>query len=100
MTLTRQQAATQIQAALTHARRGSATLKELVSAHELAEQAQGHGHEMAGTLAELREHIRRAVPGPSGSTERKSVVLGVIAGLISGASIQLLFRFFDRRQRA
>jgi hypothetical protein len=67
-----------IQAALAAARQGRATLEQLAHAHRLAE-----GQNLNGTLGELREHIRRMTPAPPLRNEAKSIMLGVISGLLT-----------------
>jgi hypothetical protein len=59
-------------------RAGKATLAELASAHDLAEDG-GLNH----CLGELRTHIRNATPEPAFRTEGKDILLGVGAGIIT-----------------
>lgn len=68
----------EIRQALTDARQGRATLKQLAHAHEMAE-----GQQLNGTVGELRDHIRRMTPAPVMKTEAKSILLGVISGVIT-----------------
>lgn len=67
-----------IKVALDAARKGAATLKQLAHAHTLAEEAC-----LNGTIGELRGHIRRLAPAPPGHTEAKSILLGIVAGVIT-----------------
>jgi len=71
-----------IRRALQHARAGRGSLKELAHAHELASD---QGGDLPFTLGELRDHIRRMTPSPRGATEAKSVILGIISGIITWA---------------
>ena len=75
--LTKKQIAS-IQATLAHAREGRATLCQLAQSHDLANVA-----DLNGTLGELRDHMRRMVPAPVLHLEAKSVVLGIISGLLT-----------------
>lgn len=68
----------EIRRALKAGRKGQATLSQLARAHTLAERQQ-----LGGTLGELREHIRRMTPAPPLRTEAKSILLGVISGVIT-----------------
>lgn len=73
-----------VKTALEAGRRGSATLMQLSHAHGLAEDAC-----LNGTLGELREHIRKLVPGPPGRTELKAVGLGVVSGFVVNFLLKL-----------
>ena len=75
--LTKEQIAS-IQDTLVHAREGRATLCQLAAAHDLA-----NGADLNSTLGELRDHMRRMVPAPVMHLEAKSVVLGIISGLLT-----------------
>ena len=68
----------QIQATLTLARQGKATLPQLAAAHELA-----NGAGLNGTLGELRAHIRQMVTPPPLHDSSKHIVLGVISGILT-----------------
>lgn len=68
----------EIRRALADARQGKATLKQLAHAHHLAEHQQ-----LNGTLGELRDHIRRMTPSPPLRNEAKSIILGIISGVIT-----------------
>lgn len=68
----------QVSTALAHARAGQATLPELASACELAARG-GPSRE----LGELREHLRRMVPAPVWRGEAKSIVIGIVSGVLT-----------------
>lgn len=68
----------EIQATLTNARAGRATLSQLAHAHDLAEDAC-----LNGTLGELREHIRKMTPRPVFRMEGRDILLGVISGVFT-----------------
>jgi hypothetical protein len=67
-----------VQEILVEARAGRATLTQLARAHDLANEVN-----LNGTLGELREHIRRAVPRPPLKDEAKAVLLGFISGVFT-----------------
>lgn len=69
-----------IQRALVNARAGQGSLTHLAHAHELASN---QGGDLPVALGEIRDHIRRMTPTPLLRTEAKSVMLGVISGLIT-----------------
>lgn len=71
-----------IQRALTDARKGRATLKQLAHAHDVAE-THSNSHRLSATIGELRDHIRRMTPAPLAHAEAKSLLLGVISGVIT-----------------
>lgn len=67
-----------VTSALASARAGRATLTQLAAACELAERT-GPSAE----LGELREHLRRMVPGPAARSETRGFLLGVASGLFT-----------------
>ena len=67
-----------IQETLAHAREGKATLAQLAAAHDLAE-----GATLNGTLGELRSHIRAMVPTPTVRVEGKSILIGIVSGVLT-----------------
>jgi hypothetical protein len=68
----------QIQNVLAHARAGKATLAQLATAHDLAEEGA-----LNSVLGELRSHIRTMVPAPFVRIEVKGLLIGVASGLVT-----------------
>ena len=67
-----------VKKAIVDAEAGKATLPQLARAHHICERVGAND-----TLGEVRKHIRRYVPTPFMRTEAKSVLLGVISGVIT-----------------
>jgi hypothetical protein len=67
-----------VKKAIVDAEMGKATLPQLARAHHICERVGA-----TDTLGEVRKHIRRYVPTPFARTEAKSVLLGVISGIIT-----------------
>jgi hypothetical protein len=86
-TLTTSQVA-QVKEALACARSGCATLPQLAAAHEAASSAG-----LTSVVGELREHVRRLVPGPVMRTEAKALGLGILSGVLT----HYLLRSVDRK---
>lgn len=70
--------------ALKAARTGGATLDQLLAAYPLASKGA-----TPATLAELRQHIRKQLPGPSYPAVLAGVGIGVVAGLITNGLLNL-----------
>lgn len=67
-----------VKKAIVDAEAGKATLPQLALAHHICERVGA-----TDTLGEVRKHIRRYVPAPFLRNEAKSVLLGVISGIIT-----------------
>lgn len=63
---------------LSRARSGRATLGEVAAAHDLAAAAG-----LAGTSAELREHLRRRIDPARARSVSRDVLLGVASGALT-----------------
>lgn len=72
------------------ARKGEATLAQLAHAHDLAQGAM-----LNGTVGELRGHIRAMTPQPPMRVEAKSILLGVLSGILT----HYIFRWTTKPSR-
>ncbi len=80
----------QVKEALACARSGCATLPQLALAHEAAA-----GAGLTSVVGELREHVRRLVPGPVMRTEAKALGLGILSGMLT----HFLLRSFEKQAK-
>lgn len=67
-----------IRKAIADAEKGEATLGQLCGAHDMAEKAGA-----TKTLGVLRSHIHRMTPQPLFHSELKSILLGMISGILT-----------------
>ncbi len=67
-----------LRTALDAARKGQATLPQLAAAHQIAERAM-----LNGTVGELRHYINAMTVKPPVHVAAKSVLLGVLSGILT-----------------
>jgi len=81
----------QIQEALCAARRGGASIPQLVKAHELAQR-----HQASWSVAELRTHLRHLIPDPTNGAIPLGRTMGI--GMMTGLLTFFVIRYLTKRE--